>query len=137
RAIRRRMTNTFAVVALVATLTSPPTVPAPNAKTAQVANELRDKAMRGESVAWDVLTSLTTDVGPRPAGSPAMTRAKEWALRTLTSLGFKNVHAEEFVKQNAWLRGPESASMTAPYAMPLAMIGLGNSPPTPPAGIEA
>jgi Zn-dependent M28 family amino/carboxypeptidase len=101
----------------------------------EVAEQLRDQALR-DSRAWDILESLVSEVGARPTGSPAMTRAKGWAVRKLTELGFQNVHAEPFVKTNAWVRGAESASLISPYVRSLSIVGLGNGTPTPPAGIE-
>jgi len=65
-----------------------------------------------------------------------MTRAKDWAVEKLTALGLQNVHAEEFQKENAWLRGDEAAHVTAPYAHDLSILGLGNSLPTPAGGVE-
>ena len=106
------------------------------ASDVEVMTQLRDRALAG-SQAWQIVESLTSEVGARPAGSPAMTRAKEWALQELTSLGFENVHAEPFVKHDAWLRGPESAALVEPVARELAITGLGNSVPTPSSGIEA
>jgi Peptidase family M28 len=100
------------------------------------AEQLRDRALSGSS-AYAIVESLTTEIGARPVGSPAMARAKEWGLRTLRSLGLSNVHAEEFVKDNAWFRGAESAQVTAPYPHGLAILGLGNGVPTPPEGLEA
>src|SRR5688572_10659571 len=44
-----------------------------------IASELRDKAMDGNSVAWDFVSELTTRIGPRPAGSPAEAAAAEWS----------------------------------------------------------
>ncbi len=101
----------------------------------QIAAALRDKAL-ADSTAWDVLESLTTEIGPRPAGSPAAMRARDWALAKLKALGFTNVHAEEFAKPS-WVRGEESAEVLAPFAQKLAVIGLGNSVSTPPEGIDA
>jgi Zn-dependent M28 family amino/carboxypeptidase len=101
----------------------------------EVAEELRDQALR-DSRAWAMLESLVGEIGARPTGSPAMTRAKDWALRQLTQLGLQNVHAEPFTKRNAWLRGAESAYMAAPDVRTLSIVGLGNSVPTPSAGIE-
>jgi len=98
--------------------------------------QLREEASAG-SPAWPILESLVDEIGPRPTGSAAMSHAKEWALRKLTALGFENVHAEAFVKHDAWLRGPESAAIVEPVARELAIAGLGNSVPTPTAGIEA
>jgi Zn-dependent M28 family amino/carboxypeptidase len=101
----------------------------------ETAATLRDKALAG-SPAYDILESLTTEIGPRPTGSPAQRRAMEWGVAKLKALGFSNVHVEPF-KKDAWTRGPESAEITGPYPQPLAILGLGGSVPTPPEGIEA
>ncbi|QUD87469.1 M28 family peptidase [Phenylobacterium montanum] len=101
----------------------------------ETAAALRDKALAG-SPAYDILESLTTEVGPRPTGSPAQKRAMEWGVAKLKALGFSNVHVEPFSKQ-AWTRGPESAEITGPYPQKLAILGLGGTIPTPPDGIEA
>jgi Zn-dependent M28 family amino/carboxypeptidase len=102
----------------------------------QVSEQLRERGLF-QSSAWTILESLTTEVGARPVGSPAMSRAKDWGLKMLRELGLQNVRAEEFVKDNAWFRGAESAEVTAPYSHKLSVLGLGNSVPTSPSGIEA
>lgn len=99
------------------------------------AEQLREQALI-DSTAWDVMESLVTEVGPRPVGSPAMERARDWALTMLRTLGFQNVRAEEFTKENAWFRGEESAQVIAPYMHELSVLGLGNSVPTPAGGVE-
>src|SRR5262245_19328014 len=99
------------------------------------AERLRDRAL-DDPTAWRILDSLVTEIGARPVGSPAMTRAKDWAVAKMQALGLQNVHAEEFTKENAWFRGEESAQVTAPYSHRLSILGLGNGVPTPPAGIE-
>ena len=96
---------------------------------------LRDKALAG-SPAYGILESLTSEIGPRPTGSPAQRRAMEWGVAKLKALGFQNVHVEAFTK-DAWTRGAESAEVTGPYPQKLAILGLGGSVPTPPAGVEA
>jgi hypothetical protein len=96
---------------------------------------VRDKAL-ADTTAWDVVESLTTEVGPRPVGSPAMARARDWGVATLKRLGFENVHVESFTTK-AWSRGAESASVVSPYPQKLAILGIGNSAPTPPGGITA
>lgn len=101
-----------------------------------IAGELRDKAMRGESVAWDFVSELTTRIGPRPAGSPAERAAAEWSAEKLKSLGFENVRIEPF-PMTAWVRGTEQAQITAPYPQPVVAAALGGSPATPAGGIEA
>jgi Zn-dependent M28 family amino/carboxypeptidase len=101
----------------------------------QKAAQLRDAALRDDT-AWQVLESLTTEVGPRPAGSPAAARARDWGVAKLTALGFSNVHVEPFAKQ-AWLRDAEAGEITAPFPHKLALLGLGHGVPTPPEGITA
>ncbi|MDP3175810.1 MAG: M20/M25/M40 family metallo-hydrolase [Phenylobacterium sp.] len=96
--------------------------------------EVRERALK-DTTAWDIVESLTTEVGARPTGSPAMERAKDWGIAKLKALGFQNVHAEPFVA-GAWTRGPESAEVVAPYAQKLQILGMGRSPSTPRGGIE-
>src|ERR1700722_13336984 len=94
---------------------------AANAQSIQeTASQLRDRAVTG-SPAWSVLESLTTEIGARPAGSPAQKRAMEWGVAKLTALGFQNVHTEPFTV-TAWVRGPESAEVTAPFPQHLVII---------------
>ncbi len=101
----------------------------------RTASALRDRAL-GDPTAWNIVESLTTEIGPRPIGSPAYSRARDWAIARLKALGFVNVHAEVFPKP-AWIRGAESAEVVGPFPQKLAIIGLGNTVPTPPQGIEA
>ena len=49
-------------------------------------------------------------IGPRPAGSPAAARARDWGVAKLTALGFANVHVEAFPKK-AWLRDAEAGEI--------------------------
>jgi Zn-dependent M28 family amino/carboxypeptidase len=101
----------------------------------QKAAHLRDAAARDDT-AWQVLESLTTEVGPRPAGSPAAARARDWGVAKLTALGFSNVHVEPFAKQ-AWLRDAEAGEVISPFPHKLALLGLGNGISTPSEGITA
>jgi hypothetical protein len=112
-----------------------PATPGTAAALGDTAARLRERALSG-SGAYDILESLTTETGPRPAGSPAFARAKDWAIAKMTSLGFKNVHAEPFTILG-WYRGVETAEVTAPFPQPLVITGLGRSVATPPEGIEA
>jgi hypothetical protein len=98
------------------------------------ADAVRDQAL-ADPTAFRIVESISTEVGPRLAGSEAAARARDWGVATLRRLGFSNVHVEPF-PITAWSRGPESAVLTAPYPATLAIIGLGGSVPTPPAGVE-
>src|SRR5689334_24995014 len=97
--------------------------------------QLRDQAL-SDPTAYQILESLTSEIGPRPAGSPAQMRARDWAVAKMKALGFTNVHVEPFAKR-AWLRDAESADIVAPVPQKLAILGLGGSVSTPAAGITA
>ncbi|HJV42451.1 M20/M25/M40 family metallo-hydrolase [Caulobacter sp.] len=108
---------------------------AAHAQDIRTAEALRDKALL-DRTAWDITEDLTTTIGPRVVGSPAMERAKDWGAAKLKALGFANIKIEPFAKPS-WTRGEESAELVAPYPMKLSIVGLGRTLPTPAAGIEA
>jgi hypothetical protein len=100
------------------------------------ADRLRDEAMKGDDAAYDVLEGLTTEIGPRPAASEAEHRAAEWMAAKMKALGFQNVRLEPFA-MTAFVRGVETAAVTAPFPQRLVVTALGGSVATPPDGIEA
>ena len=104
-------------------------------ETISTAKQLRDEAMVG-SRAWNIVESLTTEVGPRLAGSEAEARARAWAVEKLTSYGFENVRVETFA-MDGWERGTEVAEIVAPFPQKLAITSLGNSVATTDSGVEA
>jgi len=99
------------------------------------AEMLRARAMAGSN-AMAIVTSLTTEVGPRLAGSEAEARARAWAVDTLVEKGFANVRNELF-EMDAWERHEEGAEILAPYPQPLAVTALGGSVPTEEEGLSA
>lgn len=106
--------------------------------TAQVAldptvDKLRDAAL-SDKVAWNIVEGLTTEIGPRPDGSPQQARAREWGVARLKALGFKNVHIETY-QLDTWERGLESGEVVSPYPQPLRLTALGNSGATPADGL--
>lgn len=84
--------------------------------------------------AYQLVESLTTEVGPRLAGSEAEARARDWAVKALKSLDFKNIRIEPF-KVPLWKRGIERAEILKPYPQALNITALGGSVSTPPEGI--
>jgi hypothetical protein len=54
---------------------------------------LRDAAL-ADTVAWDITEGLTTEIGPRQAGTEAEARARDWGKAKLEALGFRNVRIE-------------------------------------------
>ena len=100
-----------------------------------IAAQLRDQAMSGQHIAYSWVSELTTRFGPRPAGSASERQAAAWAVARLKALGFENAQLESF-PLTAWVRGTERAQIVAPSAQPLAVVALGESPATPPEGLE-
>ena len=110
---------------------APPSVPV--AVPPQVA-ALRDAALN-DDLAWAITEGLTTEIGPRIAGSPAEARARAWSVAELRRLGFANVRVEEF-PVTYFARGRESAEILAPFPQPLAVTALGGSGFTPAGGVS-
>lgn len=108
---------------------------APTPGDIRIAEGLRDRALAG-SGAFQIVESLTTEVGPRLPGSPAEARARDWAVAKMRALGFRNVHVEPFTIPG-WARGVETAEVSAPVPQRLAITALGHSGATPPRGIDA
>lgn len=100
-----------------------------------LATQLRERAMAG-SGAFDLVESLTTEVGPRMAGSPGDARAVAWAVAKFRSLGFDTVYIEP-VRFPAWRRGHERAEVLSPFPQPLHLTTLGYSIGTGGAALEA
>jgi hypothetical protein len=115
---------------------SVPATPAPAvpAVLVQTAQQLRDAALAGTG-AFDLVRSLTTEVGPRLAGSPGDAAAVRWGAETMRALGFANVRAEP-VKVPHWKRGAETGEILTPYPQAVVLSALGGSPATPVAGLE-
>ncbi|MFN2301685.1 MAG: M28 family peptidase, partial [Gammaproteobacteria bacterium] len=101
----------------------------------EAAASMRDRALE-ENRAYDTLTSLLTEVGPRFAGTPGDAAAVAWALRTLRDAGLHNVRAEP-VEVPRWVRGEVEVEITGPFPQPLVALALGGSVGTPDEGIEA
>ncbi len=104
----------------------------------ETARELRDEGLKS-SHAYSIVKGLTTEVGPRFAGTEQDKRAQEWGVELLTELGFANVRIEEF-PLNLWTRGnpgDEVVEISSPFPQPLVALSLGGSAATPEGGIEA
>lgn len=95
---------------------------------------LRDDALANDHYAWDIAEGLTTEVGQRLAATDAEARARDWALKRLTAMGFANVHVEPFTMP-VWTRGAESAEIVSPFPQRMAITALGYSGSTPPQGV--
>lgn len=129
--------RSFALAALAvlgaAPLAAEETAPAISAEQQRNVDRLIEKA-RSDETAWRVLESITTEVGPRLAGSEAEARARDWGVATLQSLGFKNVRIETF-EMPYWGRVREEAAIVSPFPQALTITALGNSISTPEGGV--
>lgn len=85
--------------------------------------------------AYDLVASLTTEVGPRLGGTAAEARARVWGEAKLKAMGFKNIRTEMFTMP-VWTRLSESAAIVSPFPQPLLVTALGNSVSTPVGGLE-
>lgn len=123
---------TFSIVAVASALASEP----------QFSKEIADKAAwvrdhaAGDNQSMAILESLTTEIGPRMAGTEADARAVVWAQNKFRSLGFDKVWLEP-VTFPTWKRGGETAEVISPYPQPLVITALGNSISTPEQGLRA
>ncbi len=90
------------------------------------ANQLREQAL-ADSTGWKVVESLTTEIGPRLAGSEADARAVVWAQAKFKALGYDKVWIEP-VTFPKWERRSESAAILGAHAQPLTVTALGGSP---------
>ncbi len=90
-----------------------------------------------ESHAFDYLTQLSDDIGPRVTGSPEGQRAIEWGLAKMRAIGLENVHAEKFSIWRGWTRGIAQAELLAPIRRPLHIDAMGWTGSTAPDGVEA
>jgi len=96
--------------------------------------ELRDNALNNDHYAWDLTEGLTTEVGQRLAATDAEARARGWAVKKLTAMGFANVHVEPFTMP-VWTRGAERAEIVSPFPQKLVIAALGYSGSTVPQGV--
>lgn len=104
-------------------------------ETIKTAAMLRDQALKDDT-AYEVLESLTTEIGPRLGGSAKELQAIEWAVEKLRIMGFDKVWTEP-VAVEKWERISESASVVGDYSQPLEITALGKSAATPEGGITA
>ena len=132
------MKKNITLLAAASTLLISPSVAfaAPSKSDMDSAVILREKALQADETAYDIVEGLTTEIGPRQAGTEAEARARIWAVAKLKALGFDNVRVEEY-KMPTWVRGAETAEILAPFPQNFAIAALGYSASTGDAGIDA
>lgn len=111
-----------------------PCLAATSQQTLTRASQLRDSAIR-QHLGYDIVESLTVEVGPRIAGSAADLRAVAWAEHKFAELGFDKIYKQP-VAVTHWQRGDAHARIIAPFPQPLAITALGGSVATPENGLS-
>ena len=127
----------LAAVALVqaATINAADNLIPVSKETKQQAAVLRDKAFKDNS-AYEILKSLTTEVGARHPGTPGEKAGIKWGVNKLKELGFDKVYTED-VDMNGWVRELETAEVLVPSYQKMIITALGRSKSTPDGGLEA
>ncbi len=96
--------------------------------------QLRVKAQKS-NLGYEILESLTTEVGPRMAGTEGDARAVKWAEDKFKELGFDKVWKEP-VTFPSWSRGVEVAEVITPFPQKMYVTALGNSVGTGEEGVR-
>ncbi|HET7321841.1 MAG TPA: M20/M25/M40 family metallo-hydrolase [Longimicrobiaceae bacterium] len=123
-----------AALALVASLALPAAARAQSPYRAAADSLIR--AATADMSAWLRIAEIADRFGPRLSGSQALENAIDWAVVQMKADGLENVHTEPVMVPH-WVRGEESATLTAPARRELHLLGLGGSIGTPEGGIEA
>jgi len=111
--------------ALAAVATSALVTATAAARTVDVPYNASEEAAK-DTYAYNIVEGLTTEIGPRQAGTEAEQRARDWARAKLDSLDLYQVREEGF-EMPTWVRGEEKAWVISPFQMPMAITALGNS----------
>lgn len=120
------------IAALVATFAATAALAAPPRETRipdaaiATAATLREQVLQ-DNTAWEVVESLTTEVGPRLAGSEADARAVRWAEAKFKALGYDKVWLQP-VSFPKWERRSEHGEVLGAHQQKLTLTALGGSP---------
>ena len=96
---------------------------------------LKQQALQ-DDLSYQLIESLTTEVGARLVGSEGEKRSVTWAVSKMKELGFDKVWTEKSEAQ-LWQRGDIEARISSPFPHPVAALALGNSVGTEGNTIEA
>jgi carboxypeptidase Q len=133
--IQPRPLLTLSLLGLLVTASAAETTGHFSREDLAAAATLRERALKDDT-ALALVTSLTTEVGPRPAGSAGDKAAVAWAVREMKRLGLANVRTMEVTVPH-WVRGEAEFSVLAPWPQAMPTLALGGSVGTEPEGIEA
>lgn len=113
---------------------APPEIAPVPTDIARTVEGLRTRALASD-LAYEITEGLTTEIGPRLAGSAAEQRAIAWAERRARALRFDAVRVEPFTIP-FWEQVSARVSVVGGSAQPLTAVALGGSGSTPAGGLE-
>lgn len=97
------------------------------------ATRLLQTALQSDE-AYALVSSLTTEVGPRFAGTPGDKAGVDWAVRNLRRMGFSKLRTPEvFVPR--WVRGSASFAVLEPFPQAMPTLAIGGSVGTADSGL--
>jgi len=134
----RTFKSLLTAAALIATLTSVHAADKSPTFAKADLNSVRTLRERGlaDDTTWRLVESLTTEVGPRSAGSPGDAAAVAWAKREMQRLGFANIRTMAVTVPH-WVRGEAQLAVLSPWPQPMPVLALGGSVGTGAEGIDA
>ena len=97
-------------------------------KQQKIAEQLIQDALESD-LAYSIVESLTTEIGPRLAGSDVEYKARLWGENLGNELKFDNVSIENF-SMPFWDRGELNIKLTSPYELELYGTALGGAAPS-------
>jgi carboxypeptidase Q len=101
----------------------------------QAVDTLLERAL-ADPTAYQLVESLTTEVGSRLSGSSGDKAGVAWAVREMQRLGLANVRTSDAFVPN-WVRGEAEFSVLAPWPQSMPTLALGGSVGTSESGLEA
>jgi hypothetical protein len=116
-----------------------PSVPAAAAELADAYRQTSERVLAralADQGGFHKLEHLTTRIGNRLSGSPALEQAIAWARDGMRAEGLEGVRLQP-VRVPRWVRGRESLRVVSPVPREMPMLGLGMSVGTPRDGITA
>ncbi len=131
----KKFTTAFLCVGLACSLTFANEALALDKKMRTQLDELKEVA-NYSSLSYDIVESLTTEVGPRMVGTPGDKKSVEWAVAKMKALGFDKVWTEES-QAPKWQRGELQVKLLSPFKHNLVALSLGHSVGTDVSPVEA
>lgn len=88
------------------------------------------------SHAFQYLTELSDDIGPRVTGSALEHKSEEWGVAKMKAMGLENVHLEKYTIWKGWARGTAEAELLTPTRHKLHVDAMGWTGSTAAGGAE-